>query len=83
MVGAFAPVNYKTPWAHGQSGAPGSQGARFIFQYQRLSAIGSAHPGGANVGLADGSVRFLRQTIPQTTLSLLCRRADGQVIPEF
>jgi prepilin-type N-terminal cleavage/methylation domain-containing protein/prepilin-type processing-associated H-X9-DG protein len=83
MIGAFAPINYKTPWARGQAGAPTSQSAWFIFQDQRLSAIGSAHPGGANIGLADGSVRFLKQTTPQTTLALLCQRADGLVIPDY
>ena len=26
-------------------------------------SVGSFHPGGANVGMADGSVRFLKETI--------------------
>ncbi|HKB02622.1 MAG TPA: DUF1559 domain-containing protein, partial [Gemmataceae bacterium] len=81
MIGAFAPINYKTPWPHGAPGAPGSQSAWFVFQDQRLSALGSGHPGGANVGFADGSVRFLRDSTPQSVLALYCQRADGQVIP--
>ncbi|MGL6097395.1 MAG: H-X9-DG-CTERM domain-containing protein, partial [Fimbriiglobus sp.] len=41
----------------------------------------SAHPGGANVTLADGSVRFLRESTPLDTLALLATRNDGKVIP--
>ncbi len=80
MFGAFAPINYKTPWAHGAAGAPTSQNAWFVFQDQRLSALGSNHSGGANVVFADGSVRFLTNATPQATLSLYCQRSDGQVI---
>jgi prepilin-type N-terminal cleavage/methylation domain-containing protein/prepilin-type processing-associated H-X9-DG protein len=81
MCGAFAPINYKTPWKHGEAGAPTSQNAWFVFQDQRLNAIGSQHSGGANVGFADGSVRFLTDSTPQSVLALYCMRADGQVIP--
>ena len=79
LCGAFAPINYTTPFAHGEPGAPTSQAAWFVFQDQRLSAIGSLHPGGANVCMADGSVRFLSETLPQVTLSRMCTRDDGQV----
>jgi prepilin-type N-terminal cleavage/methylation domain-containing protein/prepilin-type processing-associated H-X9-DG protein len=81
MGGAFAPINYRIPWAHGTPGAPGSQSAWFTFQDMRLSAFGSAHPGGANLGFSDGSSRFLNQGIAQTVLAILCQRADGQVLP--
>ena len=80
MCGAFAPLNYRTPFAHGGPGAPGSQTAWYTFQDMRLSSIGSEHPGGASVGMADGSVRFLGDATDQTVLSLLCTRADGRVI---
>lgn len=82
MAGAFAPMGYRTPWRHGEPGAPTSRNAWFVFQDLRLSAFGSGHTGGANFVFSDGSVRFLRETIPQTTLALYCQRADGQVIPE-
>ncbi|MDP1562941.1 MAG: DUF1559 domain-containing protein [Pirellulaceae bacterium] len=78
--GAFAPINYKTPWAHGQSGAPTSQNAWFFFQDMRLSTFGSAHPGGANFSMGDGSTKFISDEMPQTVLALHCQRADGQVI---
>lgn len=80
MGGAFAPVNYQIPWAHGQPGAPGSQGAWFFFQDLRLSSFGSLHPGGANLAFCDGSVRFISQSVPQTILTFLCQREDGQVV---
>jgi len=83
MFGAFAPINYRTPWAFGQPGAPTSQGSWFVFQDQRFSALGSNHAGGANAAFGDGSVRFLRETTPQSTLRLLCIINDGLVIPEF
>ena len=81
MCGAFAEVNYRTPWPHGGPGAPGSQSAWFIHQDRRLSSIGSEHPGGANVVMADGAVRFLGDAVPQDVLTRLCVRDDGQIIP--
>ena len=47
---------------------------------QRLCAFGSNHSGGANFALADGSTRFLRQTVSQPVLTLLCVKNDGQVV---
>jgi prepilin-type N-terminal cleavage/methylation domain-containing protein len=80
LCGAFAPVNYKTPFQHGGPGAPSSQSAWYTFQDMRLNAIGSQHPGGASVGLADGSVRFLGESTEQALLALYCTRADGQPV---
>lgn len=80
MGGAFAPINYKTPWAHGETGAPGSQWGWYIYQDQRLSAFGSGHPTGANFTLADGSTRFIADELPQSILALYCQRKDGEVI---
>jgi prepilin-type N-terminal cleavage/methylation domain-containing protein/prepilin-type processing-associated H-X9-DG protein len=82
MCGAFAPINYTTPFVHGGPGAPGSRSGWYVFQDQRLSAIGSLHPSGANVVMGDGSVRFLNEEMPQTVLALYCMRSDGQVINE-
>jgi prepilin-type N-terminal cleavage/methylation domain-containing protein/prepilin-type processing-associated H-X9-DG protein len=40
----------------------------------------SRHPGGVNVALCDGSVRFVRNGVSQRTWFLLHSRNDGQVI---
>jgi prepilin-type N-terminal cleavage/methylation domain-containing protein/prepilin-type processing-associated H-X9-DG protein len=52
-------------------------------QYWRVrqGAFGSKHPGGANVAFADGSVRFLSQSLPLITLQALSTQAGGEVIP--
>jgi len=43
----------------------------------------SAHPGGAQVAISDGSVRFLSENLELRTLKLLATRDDGQVLGEF
>ena len=43
--------------------------------------IGSFHPGGAMVVLADGSTRFLSQSLDPETLRRLVLRNDGQAVP--
>jgi len=45
----------------------------------RTSAFGSIHPGGANLALVDGSVRFISQTIDMTLYRALSTRAGGEI----
>jgi hypothetical protein len=44
------------------------------------NGIYSAHPGGVQAGLVDGSVRFVSETTDMYTLRLLATRNDGQPI---
>ncbi len=43
----------------------------------------SKHPGGIQVGMADASVRFISETIPDTTWRYLMHRQDGQNIGDY
>ena len=45
-----------------------------------LFGAGSSHPGGFNSLLADGSVRFIKQTINLLTLRTLITKAGGEVV---
>lgn len=50
--------------------------------FDRPGVIGSSsfHAGGANIGMCDGSVRFLKNTINPQTLWALGSRAQGEII---
>jgi prepilin-type processing-associated H-X9-DG protein len=41
------------------------------------------HPGGCNVMLGDGSVRFISETIHQPTWAALCSRAMGDLVSDY
>jgi len=43
-------------------------------------AADSYHPGGVNATFADGSTRFLKQTINMTIYQAICSRAGGEVV---
>lgn len=45
--------------------------------------FGSAHIGGAHFLMADGSVRFVSESVDNTTYGRLAHRSDGDVIGEF
>jgi prepilin-type processing-associated H-X9-DG protein len=45
-----------------------------------MFTLSSYHPGGCNVVMGDGSVRFLKDSISLPTLWALGSRAQGEVI---
>jgi prepilin-type N-terminal cleavage/methylation domain-containing protein/prepilin-type processing-associated H-X9-DG protein len=49
--------------------------------WARLGAYGSFHPGGANVAMGDGSVRFLVNEIPAGTIWAMSTRSGREVNP--
>jgi prepilin-type processing-associated H-X9-DG protein len=73
-LSAAVPINYLVN--------AGSVGTGSL-EAQRLCAFGSNHAGGANFALADGSVRFIEQTISMSLLQRLAARNDGQVVEAF
>jgi prepilin-type processing-associated H-X9-DG protein/prepilin-type N-terminal cleavage/methylation domain-containing protein len=77
----LAPINWQltTSLVAGPFPAPFSTQCRDVM-YKRLGAYGSGHEGGANVVMADGSVRFLRDGMSLPTLQALSTRAGGEVI---
>jgi prepilin-type N-terminal cleavage/methylation domain-containing protein/prepilin-type processing-associated H-X9-DG protein len=77
---AVVPINWMLP-AYVQTNAPKFVTPAWWVLYEtRLWAYGSGHTGGANVAFADGSVHFLRDTIPVTLLQALSTRNGGEVI---
>ena len=48
-----------------------------------VGGFGSYHPGGANMGFADGSTRFVSGSIDPTVLQRLGNRADGEILEPF
>jgi prepilin-type processing-associated H-X9-DG protein len=47
------------------------------------AAARSLHPGGVNVLLGDGSVRFVTNGINTNTWQALANRAGGEILGEF
>jgi prepilin-type N-terminal cleavage/methylation domain-containing protein/prepilin-type processing-associated H-X9-DG protein len=78
-LSAYVPINYQVPTANGGGGS----GPFKPVEEQRVCAFGSSHEGGANFTLADGSVRFIAQSIPLTTLRALSTRAGGEVVGDY
>ncbi len=64
-----APINYQVP-----------PGGDLLTVWNRAAAFGSGHPGGASFAFADGSVRFLSDSMPLLTLQALSTRAGGEVV---
>jgi len=79
--------NVGAPWVYGyhsttsywHSGPPNSRSC--MFPPSRISTTAnSRHPGGVNLGLADGSVRFIKSTINLPTWRALGTRNLGEII---
>jgi len=68
------------------TGTPNSRncGANFIAEWGQdfwgTANASSLHPGGVNVAMTDGSVRFVKDTINQGTWAALGTRAGGEVL---
>jgi prepilin-type N-terminal cleavage/methylation domain-containing protein/prepilin-type processing-associated H-X9-DG protein len=82
------PGNWIGPWASYQSfeidswSYDGSiQGGPCVINCtNNWGGLYSFHPGGINVVMCDGSVRFLKETIAKSTLSSLITRYRGEIV---
>jgi prepilin-type N-terminal cleavage/methylation domain-containing protein/prepilin-type processing-associated H-X9-DG protein len=79
--------NVGAPWIYGyhstttyyQSSQPGTRSCAFP-PLRIMTTADSKHPGGVNLLMADGSVRYVKNSISQPTWSALGTRNGGEVI---
>jgi prepilin-type N-terminal cleavage/methylation domain-containing protein/prepilin-type processing-associated H-X9-DG protein len=77
-------INQKTGWTAGatyQSATIATTGVGSDMGVN--SPLQSPHPSGVNILRADGSVTFLAEATPLSTVAMLAIRDDGQVIPSY
>ncbi len=83
---AFSDCDAAATLVNVHSGPAGSEG--YVIHppnnpLAHVDAMYAQHPGGCNVLLGDGSVRFVSETINQLTWAALATRAGGEVIGEY
>jgi prepilin-type N-terminal cleavage/methylation domain-containing protein/prepilin-type processing-associated H-X9-DG protein len=80
-MSTLAPINYKLAFGFENRPPDASTQAGFAtYDTLRVCSFGSQHPGGANFAMADGSVRFLKDTTAMATLRALGTRARNEAI---
>lgn len=81
-LSSYSPINYRLPFDYehrAEASPPAGSAADFKYYIDlRVCAYGSNHPGGANLSMGDGSVRFVSETIPLITLRALSTRQGGE-----
>jgi prepilin-type N-terminal cleavage/methylation domain-containing protein/prepilin-type processing-associated H-X9-DG protein len=77
LVCGWAEGNVFVAWGYDGNGA--AKGSCMVNCSNRF-AVYSFHPGGAHLGMADGSVRFVKETIDAATFAALMTRAGGEII---
>jgi prepilin-type processing-associated H-X9-DG protein len=69
-------------WSYCRSGCNGCCGGGpcYLADHSEIANANSQHPGGCNVGLGDGSVRFIKSSIAIQTWWALGTRIGGEVV---
>jgi prepilin-type N-terminal cleavage/methylation domain-containing protein/prepilin-type processing-associated H-X9-DG protein len=78
FLGCNVKINFRLPANFDTLGG----GVQQLLFEDRINAYGSAHTGGANFTLADGSVRFIKDSISPVSFLALGTRAKGEVIAD-
>jgi len=72
------PSSTQFPWNGCRYGCGGC--SNYASDHSNIAKVSSFHPGGANILLGDGSVRFVKSSIALNTWWALGTRANGEVI---
>jgi prepilin-type processing-associated H-X9-DG protein len=76
---AYNPFNYRLPADAVGAALP----TLSDYFFRRVYSFGSDHPGGADVALCDGSVRFVADGINPATFAALGTIDGGEVVRDF
>jgi prepilin-type N-terminal cleavage/methylation domain-containing protein/prepilin-type processing-associated H-X9-DG protein len=79
------PLFMGAPWVNGQHvflhvTAPNTRSCGFFTALRAIMPASSRHPGGVNVLIGDGSVRFIKNSVNLATWRSLGTRAGGEII---
>ena len=82
------PLFMGAPWLNGQHtyqhiSPPNDRSCGFFLINRATMPPSSRHPGGVNVLLGDGSVRFVKQTINLATWRGLGTRSGGEIVGDY
>ena len=72
------PSSTQYPWGQCRFGC--GHAATYSSDHSNITNANSNHPGGANVVMADGSVRFVKSTLATNIWWALGTRAGGEVV---
>ncbi|MHC5542811.1 DUF1559 family PulG-like putative transporter, partial [Singulisphaera rosea] len=83
-----APVFMGAPWVNGQHvfqhiTPPNTRSCGFFIVNRASMPASSRHPGGVNLLLGDGSVKFIKNTINVQTWRAVGTKAGGEVIGDY